>query len=78
MADGCEGVIDEEDMYEGGWGKKLGYILAFACGEGWVTDVTRRYTSGDWSLTGVEGRRRGVCAGGSSVSGECLFVLWFV
>jgi len=40
--DSCENAADTPMMYEGGWGKKLSYIVAF--GKDHCVDVTRRYT----------------------------------
>jgi hypothetical protein len=40
--DSCENAADTPLMYEGGWGKKLSYVLAF--GKDHCVDVTRRYT----------------------------------
>jgi peptide-N4-(N-acetyl-beta-glucosaminyl)asparagine amidase len=40
-ADSCENILDEPQLYEAGWGKKLSYV--FAVGAGSVQDVTRRY-----------------------------------
>eukprot|EP00624_Nannochloropsis_granulata_P005984 evm.model.NODE_43026_length_43751_cov_20.433773.2 len=40
--DSCENAADTPLMYEGGWGKKLSYVVAF--GKDHCVDVTRRYT----------------------------------
>jgi len=40
--DSCENAFDTPLMYEGGWGKKLTYVIAVSKDE-WV-DVTPRYT----------------------------------
>jgi peptide-N4-(N-acetyl-beta-glucosaminyl)asparagine amidase len=40
--DSCENAYDTPLMYEGGWGKKLNYVIAVSKDE-WV-DVTPRYT----------------------------------
>ena len=40
--DSCEAAIDAPLLYEGGWGKKLNYVIAFGLDE--VVDVSRRYT----------------------------------
>jgi peptide-N4-(N-acetyl-beta-glucosaminyl)asparagine amidase len=40
--DSCENAYDTPLMYEGGWGKKLNYVIAISKEE-WV-DVTPRYT----------------------------------
>lgn len=40
--DPCENAADTPLMYEGGWGKKLSYVVAF--GKDHCVDVTRRYT----------------------------------
>eukprot|EP00529_Nitzschia_sp_RCC80_P008571 CAMPEP_0113452064 /NCGR_PEP_ID=MMETSP0014_2-20120614/6657_1 /TAXON_ID=2857 /ORGANISM="Nitzschia sp." /LENGTH=1224 /DNA_ID=CAMNT_0000343431 /DNA_START=191 /DNA_END=3866 /DNA_ORIENTATION=- /assembly_acc=CAM_ASM_000159 len=43
MADACEGVIDQQSMYEHGWGKdSLCYMIGI--GNDHVVDVTPRYT----------------------------------
>mmetsp|Transcript_38608 Transcript_38608/g.122661 ORF Transcript_38608/g.122661 Transcript_38608/m.122661 type:complete len:500 (+) Transcript_38608:529-2028(+) len=42
-ADPGEERYDTPLLYEGGWGKKLTYVIAFDAGG--VTDVTRRYTA---------------------------------
>merc|ERR1719330_600033 len=41
-ADSCEQALDSPLMYEGGWGKKLTYVLAYSRDH--AVDVTRRYT----------------------------------
>ena len=40
--DSCEASIDAPLLYEGGWGKKLSYVIAFGLDE--VVDVSKRYT----------------------------------
>jgi peptide-N4-(N-acetyl-beta-glucosaminyl)asparagine amidase len=40
--DPCEAAWDQPLLYEAGWGKRLGYVLAI--GRDGVVDVTRRYT----------------------------------
>ncbi len=40
--DSCENAYDTPLMYEGGWGKKLNYVIAVSKDE-WI-DVTPRYT----------------------------------
>lgn len=40
--DSCENAADTPLMYEGGWGKKLSYVIAF--GRNHCVDVSRRYT----------------------------------
>ncbi|KAL0485085.1 peptide-N4-(N-acetyl-beta-glucosaminyl)asparagine amidase [Acrasis kona] len=41
-ADSCEDALDAPMMYEGGWGKKLSFVVATSNEE--IVDVTRRYT----------------------------------
>jgi peptide-N4-(N-acetyl-beta-glucosaminyl)asparagine amidase len=40
--DSCENAYDTPLMYEGGWGKKLNYVIAISKDE--ILDVTPRYT----------------------------------
>ena len=40
--DPCEDAMDRPELYEGGWGKKLNYVVAVSRDD--VVDVTRRYT----------------------------------
>lgn len=40
--DSCENAYDTPLMYEGGWGKKLTYVIAVSKDE--IVDVTPRYT----------------------------------
>jgi peptide-N4-(N-acetyl-beta-glucosaminyl)asparagine amidase len=42
MVDSCESVIDENSMYEVGWGKELSCIIAIGIDH--VVDVTSKYT----------------------------------
>ena len=65
MADGCEGKIDEESMYEKGWGKELCYNIAFSTDS--VADVTKRYTRKFLSPQ-FQARRRNFSPAGESQS----------
>ena len=40
--DPCEDCMDRPELYEGGWSKKLNYVIALSKDD--VVDVTRRYT----------------------------------
>lgn len=40
--DSCENAYDTPKLYEGGWGKKLTYVIGFSFDQGPV-DVTQRY-----------------------------------
>ena len=51
--DSCENQWDCPLTYEGGWGKKLNFIISSSCDD--VVDVTRRYTR---MFYGDVGRRR--------------------
>ena len=53
--DSCENTYDSPLMYEGGWGKKLTYVLA--CSKEGMCDVTARYSNK--YDPDVLGRRRG-------------------
>ncbi len=39
--DSCENAYDTPLIYEGGWGKKLTYVISFSKDE--VVDVTKKY-----------------------------------
>ena len=66
--DSCEGVIDENSMYEAGWGKKLSYCIAV--GRDHAVDVTPRYTR-QWHRDEFQARRRGVLGSGEA-AGEAV------
>jgi hypothetical protein len=57
MIDSCEGVIDENSMYEAGWGKKLSYVVAVSISH--VQDVTPKYTR-KFHSDDFQTRRRGI------------------
>lgn len=57
MVDSCEGVLDENSMYEAGWGKQLSCIVAVSLHQ--VVDVTPKYTR-LWNDADFVARRRAV------------------